>query len=801
MMRGVIGTHLKAYLWSAALVVAFCCSASAADQGRIASQIEAAVQEQSFPREVLGVVDNLIEHDAFLAPRNRMAGFDALFKAPSALPDTFPALVGQTLADTGLDRAQWMQALQTTAEMPQAEANCPVGLDALADWYVDALTPVAAGLGDVWQRCQGVPGGCLLDDGKAVDPTDETRLRLLFDRLGQASVDRAIRPLSMSFLSIHQRLTICLRQIPASHVASGKANRRATPLGDVVIGTLGPDVYAMDDIFLVIDPGGNDRYGLTPPQPSAMQTIIDLGGDDTYQGSNLAVLSAAAILDMAGQDRYESPGSGQAAALGGMALLVDASGDDLYTAGVFAQGAAAFGVAALIDAQGRDGFELIAMGQGYGATQGVGVLWDLGGNDTYKAEGLPGAEASVGGQSWAQGVGRGLRTGHGGGTGLLLDDAGDDLYSAKLFAQGSGYYYGVGMLHDVRGDDRYDARRYAQGAGTHMALGLLRDEAGNDAYSASIGVSQGMGLDTAIGVLHDVAGDDTYVAGALAQGASTANGIGMALDLGGADRFELGEKGWGQGHTLRRLPGTAFLIGAEASDRFVLGGVETAFSPLPRSGPHGLMAPYSDTSSRHDCPSDRPAAGVIDALAHVSTTELLSYSAPRYGAGDKAVAAYFALAAGLPQKLGAYISAVPNRDFAMNFSLREVVRCWLPDADDAGREQVRQVLSDSLNQSAPSSRPWLAGTLLPFIPGTLEQHRAAIESLSNHPACSARAMGLDFAGSIKPTPPSMPVWLKQILEGAQSNPCWRLQAAISALQRKYGHEAVVPHGMPDFSRP
>lgn len=113
------------------------------------------------------------------------------------------------------------------------------------------------------------------------------------------------------------------------------------------------------------------------------------------------------------------------------------------------------------------------------------------------------------------------------GVALLLDAAGDDVYGRReapdrstdafctadpvvrrIVLQGAGLA-GVGALVDMAGDDRYTGKTNAQGSGHLGGVGLLRDEAGNDSYSAVRG-AQGYALVGGLGVLRDTAGNDVY---------------------------------------------------------------------------------------------------------------------------------------------------------------------------------------------------------------------------------------------------------------------------------------------------
>jgi hypothetical protein len=124
-----------------------------------------------------------------------------------------------------------------------------------------------------------------------------------------------------------------------------------------------------------------------------------------------------------------------------------------------------------------------------------------------------------------------------GGYGLLVDEGGNDTYSAAVFAQGVGYWYGMGFLIDRSGNDSYKAHWYCQGAAAHFAVGGLMDYAGNDRYSCGAQVAQGGAHDWSVACFVDAAGDDVYETGDLSLGAANMNGIALFLDAAGNDRY------------------------------------------------------------------------------------------------------------------------------------------------------------------------------------------------------------------------------------------------------------------------
>ncbi len=228
-----------------------------------------------------------------------------------------------------------------------------------------------------------------------------------------------------------------------------------------------------------------------------------------------------------------------------IALLLELGGDDLY-----------------LNNAGGTPFT-IADGDRHHYRQGrVGICIDFGGDDSYLGNG----EAASG---------SGLA-----GTGLLLDLAGDDVYSGARLAQGSAFagcgllhdyagddlylgqeavqaaaWFGCGLLRDDAGDDSYNAALYAQGCGGAKGCGQLLDLAGADRYLAThkhpngygneatwSGWSQGVGVGFrqlatgGVGILSDRQGDDEYIAGNFSQGCGYFFGFGLLSDGGGNDR-------------------------------------------------------------------------------------------------------------------------------------------------------------------------------------------------------------------------------------------------------------------------
>jgi hypothetical protein len=158
--------------------------------------------------------------------------------------------------------------------------------------------------------------------------------------------------------------------------------------------------------------------------------------------------------------------------------------------------------------------------------------------------------------SLCQGVGFGRRAdlydGHsmGGGMGVLVDLAGDDVYTAGIYAQASAYWFAAGLLYDKAGNDIYDAYFFVQSGTAHMGITELLDDEGDDFYKARQAISVGGAHDISISWAIDKAGNDHYecwyedaegnkTSGGLLLGASTANGMGFCINIGGNDIYDV----------------------------------------------------------------------------------------------------------------------------------------------------------------------------------------------------------------------------------------------------------------------
>ncbi len=366
--------------------------------------------------------------------------------------------------------------------------------------------------------------------------------------------------------------------------------RLSTPLGAVVVGTPGADVHTNASL-LVLDPGGDDRYGGAVGVADgvygaglALAAIVDLAGADRYEspgplGIGSAVFGLCAVVDAGGDDTYAAAYAGQGTALFGAAVLVDEAGDDTYRARGFAQGAALAGVGMLDDASGDDTYRAGLSAQACAGVGGFALLVDRAGNDAYSAGGVePDHERNPGRFiSLSQGFAIGIRPFIGGGVAALVDLAGSDCYEADVYGQGVSYWYSAAFLLDRAGNDRYSVYQYGQGTGIHLSLGLLADGCGDDVYSGSILV-QGSAHDYAVGMLFDRAGDDTYTGDSHAQARAINSSFALLADEAGQDAYFGRQKDHCQGIGNEGMPrdygSLAVLLDLGGGDQYSCGALD-----------------------------------------------------------------------------------------------------------------------------------------------------------------------------------------------------------------------------------
>ena len=328
--------------------------------------------------------------------------------------------------------------------------------------------------------------------------------------------------------------------------------------------------------------GGNDRYdSLAASQGYAhlgVGVLFDDGGSDHYTSEvasqGAAMCGIGLLVDLgSAPDTYRMVHRGQGfAGIRGLGILFDAGGDDVYEAdpGPIAAADPSLAPQPLYLSQQMAGQANTSMAQGASTglrwdaanlflSGGRGILRDVSGDDDYRA-GL-----------FAQGAG------YWQGIGLLSDGAGRDHYDALYYVQGAGAHYAVGLLMDGGpGGDWFNqtlAPQYVQvGSGHDFTLGMLVNEAGDDVYSYA-GLAAGASNCNGIGIFVDNAGDDSYstttdyssglgnVSDECAAARPLPKSVGLMLDAGGRDAytypastFPVPSDGGTWGHVTHDLP-------------------------------------------------------------------------------------------------------------------------------------------------------------------------------------------------------------------------------------------------------
>jgi hypothetical protein len=402
-----------------------------------------------------------------------------------------------------------------------------------------------------------------------------------------------------SFVDPARRIAFAIEDADLGRFVGMDASLRIDTTAGAILVSPGTDDTHADEgaLLLHVELGGNDTYidgaGATADGDNPVSVLVDLGGDDHYgytevpdehdaagtlvsdadgraaagtyypshsdvgrQGSGRYGIGL--LYDMGGgDDTYASLRMSQGFGVMGVGVLADDGGADTYAGEAGVQGAAVFGIGLLYDGGGDDTYRAWADSQGFAYVGSGGLAYDRDGNDTWWSD--PGNDyggttiyyspqlaSGQGNSSFTQGAGFGLRGDNynvylAGGVAMLRDAAGNDSFTAGVFAQGTGYWEGTGILADGAGDDTYDALWYIQGGAAHFAMGILVDGGGNDSYNLNFtpyNVMLGSGHDTSVGLAIDEAGDDTYHYTTLAAGASNCQGVGIFVDGDGSDTYQ-----------------------------------------------------------------------------------------------------------------------------------------------------------------------------------------------------------------------------------------------------------------------
>ncbi len=752
----------KAATVAALVVCTFVQGASAAE--RVAELVLEGLAAQGFGPDALRIIHNAVHDSGQVVPLGFPSAHEAAWQRPEMVLDAPSRVVARVFAAYRWDASPVMTAGGTSRGSET---------EVVVRFATSVRLPLA--------RWRGALSRLGQDRSALVAALAGGELPNEFVAAGlDVGLDRAVRDLGPPVMALLRGLLAAQDHYDSARVP-GVDYVRGSPSSDQHRPVGGGRILVIDD------PGGDDTYDFTQVAPGSVIILIDRSGNDRFVGPG-GVLSVLVVLDRAGDDEWIAEGGGPSGALGGVAAVADLSGADAYLGGAFGQAAAAMGRAVLLDADGDDSYEIGSLGQAFAGTAGAAVLIDVRGNDRYVAGGAEDSLNRGGGISKAQGVGFGDRRGLAGGVAALIDLDGDDVYTAQLFAQGLGYFYGLGLLHDAGGSDHYTAVRYAQGAGAHFGVGVVVDEAGDDNYDLSVGVGQGMGLDLSIGLLRDRGGDDAYHAQSLAQGANTANGLGVLVDDGGSDRFDLAGSGWGERRWSGGLPGFGALIGADIKDMFYRGAQQVVISDLPRLGPSSTDAAVVERPLAIECVPEQS-----EARAEFSLGDALETASPVAGDGPRSIAGHWIVRKAIVADIENVLDAV-GRNELRGLGLLGPLFCHLTDPADRSDAVQRIVVHLEANRVVQT---WpVAGALL-RTPLETSERRAVVDALATQPECSGlvaaaemarRAQGLDDEDSGRS---------HRIVLSALASRCWRARAVGLRLADALGI-AVAPPRHPAF---
>lgn len=296
-----------------------------------------------------------------------------------------------------------------------------------------------------------------------------------------------------------------------------------TPWGLLVLQDAGAQTLEGEaPVFLLLDVGGDDTYhapvGGSASLDHPVALAIDLGGNDRYgypemdaENPHEGLLPAAdaagrydgshpQIADAFGPVSF-SRAARQGGAVLGVGLLFDLGGDDVYHSLKLSQGAAVMGVGAHYDADGADTYLCEQACQG-AAAFGIGISVDRG-------DGIDSRRGVQNVQAYGD-----IRA-----FGYLYDGGGDDTYTALL---GDAELGGLHLYPNAQNEGRSNTSM------SQAAASGRRGDAAGDGVFASGGLA----------VLHDAGGDDTYTVDVFGQGSGFWFGTAIFHDAGGADAYD-----------------------------------------------------------------------------------------------------------------------------------------------------------------------------------------------------------------------------------------------------------------------
>ena len=204
------------------------------------------------------------------------------------------------------------------------------------------------------------------------------------------------------------------------------------------------------------------------------------------------------------------------------------------------------------------------MSQGFGSTLGIGLIYDIAGNDKYSCGATK--PEKVDPDDYHYGCGQGMGLGNRsypwindyamyGGLGFLVDDGGNDEYIGGTFTQGSSYFMALGAFLDRKGNDKYKGLgSHHQAGDIHLCSSIFIDLEGDDVYDNNMD-SNASGNDRSSAFFMDLKGNDTYISKkGNAQGYSRkTSAIAVFVDFEGNDSYTCPTEGDERGQAYAQL--------------------------------------------------------------------------------------------------------------------------------------------------------------------------------------------------------------------------------------------------------
>ncbi len=307
-------------------------------------------------------------------------------------------------------------------------------------------------------------------------------------------------------------------------------------------------------------PIGNLVFGTTNDDtynsPDAL-LLLDSGGNDNYlgkvaSGSSLSHNLSVAI-DLTGDDVYDAKkDASQGCGVLGAGLLFDMSGNDKYKAYRMSQGCAVLGVGLLYDRNGNDSYDCDLTGQASGI-YGLAVLTDGSGDDSYKA--VSRAQASAGNRCMA----------------YLIDNSGNDNYFVPDITPEEYSWLDYGGEREGHTENASQGCGWGQRSITTPERGIaggiagILDFSGNDEFNGGLWV-QGTGYWSGIGFIYNIGGNDKYKAYYYSQASVAHYGAGIVIDEKGDDCYDLNV---GAGLSFVWDRGLSLLLDDGGNDRYL----------------------------------------------------------------------------------------------------------------------------------------------------------------------------------------------------------------------------------------